>query len=493
MAEKYIIGLDIGSQSAKVIMYDLHGNVVCEGKENLRPMYTPTPDIVEHPDDDLWDALGRACKNLMANFKGDPTDIIGVGVGSIRCCRVLLKADGTLAAQIISWMDPRVSRPYEHENPDVAYVTTTSGYITHRLTGEFKDNIANYYGQWPVDYQTWQWSDNDEVIKKFQIPREMLFTAQLPGTILGYITPEAAQKTNLPVGLPVVGTTSDKAVEGLGAGLIDDTAAVVSLGTYITLMISGDKIPKDPVAYWAIMASIPHKLIYESYGIRRGMWTVTWFKNLLGEGLIQEAAKNGLSPEEFLNKEAEKVPPGSDGLMTVLDWLANPWEPFKRGIMIGFNAHMNYAYMYRSILEGIAMTMRNNCFNMCEELGKELKEVIISGGGSNSDLFMQIFADVFNMPAKRNMVNGSASVGAAINTAIGVGAYDNYEEAVKNMVTVKDTFYPIPENVALYDALNQGVYRDLTQTTDIVLKKSFDVLQPDESGKPTITGWTQQT
>ena len=112
---------------------------------------------------------------------------------------------------------------------------------------------------------------------------------------------------------------------------MNDQTAVISLGTYITLMIQGKELPKDPKALWAIISSVPGKYLYESYGIRRGMWTVSWFRDLFGDGLMQEAAKQGLSPEELLNKKAEKVPAGSDGLMTVLDWLANPWEPYKKG------------------------------------------------------------------------------------------------------------------------------------------------------------------
>lgn len=165
MSKKYIIGIDGGSQSTKVVMYDLSGNVVCEGKGPLQPMYTPDADTVEHPDDDLWTSLCAAGKELMAQFSGNVADIVGIGLGSIRCCRALLKADGTPAAQLISWQDSRVTRPYEHDNKEVAYVTSFSGYLSHRLTGEFKDNIANYFGQWPVDYKTWSWSEDPEVIK----------------------------------------------------------------------------------------------------------------------------------------------------------------------------------------------------------------------------------------------------------------------------------------------------------------------------------------
>ena len=76
-------------------------------------------------------------------------------------------------------------RPYEHTNPDVAYVTSFPGYLTHRLTGEFKDNIANYFGQWPVDYKSWAWSENAAVMEKFNIPRQMLLTCKCQALFLG--------------------------------------------------------------------------------------------------------------------------------------------------------------------------------------------------------------------------------------------------------------------------------------------------------------------
>lgn len=475
MEQKYIVGIDVGSQSAKILIYDLEGNIVAKGKKKLAPMNLAKPGIVEHPDDDLWDSLCVASRIALGDFKGDVQDIIGIGIGGIRCCRVLLKKDGTLAQPVISWMDDRTAVPYEHTNPETAYVTSSTGYLSCRLTGEFKDCVGNFFGQWPVDLEIWNWSDDDEVIRQYQIPREMLFEAVRPGEVLGYVTKEAAQKTGFREGLPVVSTTNDKAVEGLGSGLIDDQTAVISLGTYITLMIQGKKLPEDPQALWAILSSVPGMYLYESYGIRRGMWTVSWFRDLFGEGLVKEAAEQGMSPEEYLNKKAENVPAGSDGLMTILNWLANSWEPHKRGMMIGFGAHMDEAYMYRSILEGIAYTMKNNCDAMCRELGKSLKEIVISGGGSNSDVFMQIFADIFHLPARRNVINESASLGAAINTAVALDVYGSYEAAVERMVKVQDTFYPIEENAMLYRKLNERAYSRMSDYTDGVLREIHSI------------------
>lgn len=475
MGNEYIVGIDVGSQSAKVIIYDLKGNIAARGKKSLAPMHLGKNGVVEHPDDDLWDSLCEACQLALKDFKDDPKKIIGIGLGGIRCCRVLLKKDGTLAQPVISWMDARTSVPYEHTNPEVAYVTSSTGYLTCRMTGEFKDCIGNAFGEWPVDMAAWDWSKDEEVIKKYNIPREMLFDSVGPGEVLGHVNAYASEWTGFAEGLPVVSVTNDKAVEGLGAGLINDETAVISLGTYITLMIQGKNLPADPKAFWPIISSVPGRYIYESYGIRRGMWTVSWFRDLFGEGLVREAEEAGVSREEILNTKAEKVPAGSDGLMTVLDWLANASEPYKRGIMIGFQAHMNEGYMYRSILEGIAYTMKNNCDSMCQEIGKPLKEIVISGGGSNSDVFMQIFADIFNVPAKRNEINESASLGAVINAAVALGIFSDYETAVSQMVKVRDVFLPKPENVNIYDQLNRRAYKKIGQGTKEVLKEIYNI------------------
>jgi sugar (pentulose or hexulose) kinase len=241
VSKKYLIGIDGGTQSSKVVIFDLEGNVICEGKKELRPMNLPAPGVVEHPDDDLWDTLIIAARQAMERFTGRKEDIIGIGLCTIRCCRVLLKADGELASPVISWMDLRLARPYEHEDPEVRYVTTTTGYITHRLTGEHNDTVANYEGQWPIDKDTWDWSEDPEVFRQFNIPREMLFNLQVPGTIAGYLTDKAAELTGMPAGLPVVNTANDKAVEALGAGLLPGNTALVSLGTYIPSMVHGHK------------------------------------------------------------------------------------------------------------------------------------------------------------------------------------------------------------------------------------------------------------
>jgi len=420
-------------------------------------------------------ALIAASHTALETFPGELASIVGMGLCTIRCCRACLKEDGSLASPVQNWMDLRLATPYAFDDPQVRYVTTTSGYITHRFTGELRDTAANYEGMWPIDKDTWQWSDDPQVLETFNVPRNNLLDLINPGSILGYVTDDASRQTGIPAGIPVVATANDKAVEALGAGLLPGRTGLVSLGTYIGGMVYGERNIKDAEFFFTNMASIPNRYLYESGGIRQGMWTVSWFRDLFGRALVDSARDQGISPEEVLNQEAWEVPAGSDGLMTIPEWLAPPDKPFKKGVMLGFHAGHTRAHMYRSILEAIVLTMKNHMDAMCAELDITLDRLIVSGGGSSGDLFMQIFADAFGVPAVRNVVNGAAGMGSAICAAVATNVYDTFDTAIEQMVRVQDTFYPNDKNTSIYTEMNQKVYQQITDATDDVLKRAHPI------------------
>ncbi|MGW5861380.1 FGGY-family carbohydrate kinase [Streptomyces sp. NPDC055239] len=471
---RYFIGIDNGSQSSKVTVFDAHGRAVSEGHAALRPYDTPRPGVVEHPDDDLWTSIGEASRAAMAAFGGDPADIAGVGLCTIRFCRAILKADGTLAQPVMSWMDERVSLPFTRTNPEAAYVTTSSGYVSHRMTGAFRDTAANCAGMWPLDSDTWQWTDDDAELAKYGIPRDMLVELVQPGETLGTVTEAAAAHTGIPVGIPVVATANDKAVEALGCGLRGPDTLLVSLGTYVAGMTTGPRNVPNATDFWTNYASEPHAYLYESHGVRRGMWTVSWYRDLLGEEAAAHARTAGLSVEDYLNSEAAKVAAGSDGLMTVLDWLAPGEAPFRKGSILGFDGRQGRFHIYRSILEALAMTIHDTSARMAAELGAEYREVIVSGGGSRSDLMMQIHADVHGVPARRAEASSTAGLGAAICAAVGLGTYADFDVAVAEMVRPGEIFLPSQAHHRLYQRL-ESVYRDVRGHTDAIYRRSSDI------------------
>jgi len=472
----YLIGVDCGTQSAKVVVYDFLGNVVARGQQTLQPMDRPRHGVAIHPDDDLWRSIASASREAMAGFTGDVNDIVGVGLCPIRCCKAFLKADGSLAEPVISWMDDRAYQAYLPDAAEFTYATTSSGYLAHRFTGEFKDTAANNIVlQWPIDTDTWKWSDDPALYPRFGVTRAMLFELQMPADVIGALTHEAAEATGIPVGIPVVATANDKAVEMLGSGSLGATTALVSLGTYIAAMIHGHQNHKAPTNFWTNFACIPHRYLYESNGVRRGMWTLSWFLDLLGDEVAERAASLGLSREEYIEREAARVPAGSDGLMSVLDWLAPTDKPFRKGMMLGFDARHSRGHVYRSILESIALTMKHHVDAMCEELGITLDEVVVSGGGSKSRLVMGIFADVFGIPASRVVDGGGASLGAAICAAVAVGLYPDMETAAATMTRPRESFAPDLANGKVYRRLGATVFHDIRSHTDALFERSYSI------------------
>jgi len=185
----------------------------------------------------------------------------------------------------------------------------------------------------------------------------------------------------------------------------------------------------------------------------------------------------GLSREELIEQEAALVPAGSDGLLTVLDWLAPTDKEFRKGVMLGFDARHTRGHVYRSILEAIALTMKHTIDAMCGELGIGLEEIVISGGGARSALFLQIFADVFGITASRNVVEAGAGLGSAICAAVGAGIYPDIEMAAARMTAGKgrESFAPDPANAALYARINQTVTATIRDSTDPVLERTYPI------------------
>lgn len=276
----YVVAIDNGSQSTKVLIVDERGVVHASARVGLRPYEHPAPGRAVHPDDDVWSSIAQACRIALDRFEGDPTSIVGVGLCTIRFCRALLTQEGYLAEPLLSWMDERVGRAYVADDDRVAWVTTSSGYITRRLTGRFVDAAANYQGIWPIDQSTWRWSEDQDAFAATGMPRDRLFDLVDPGSPLGTVTAAAAAATGLPPGVPVFATANDKAVEALGAGLARPDQLVLSLGTYISSMTIADA-PGGGERHWVNFGSRPGQYLAESVGIRRGMWTVSWFRSLL--------------------------------------------------------------------------------------------------------------------------------------------------------------------------------------------------------------------
>jgi sugar (pentulose or hexulose) kinase len=132
--------------------------------------------------------------------------------------------------------------------------------------------------------------------------------------------------------------------------------------------------------------------------------------------------------------------------------------PEAKGALIGFGDVHGRAHVYRAILEGLAYALRDGLERSVRKSGVPVRELRVSGGGSQSRASVQLFADVFGVPASRPHTHEAAGLGAAIDVAIGLGIHPNAEAAVAEMVRVADRFEPNPAANRIYEDLFRSVY-----------------------------------
>ncbi|MCH1866056.1 FGGY-family carbohydrate kinase [Nocardioides sp. CFH 31398] len=417
-----VVGIDLGSQSAKVVVHDLAGGVVASAQRPLAPTVAPAPGQVEHPGDDLWDSLAAASTEAVAALGPRVADVRAVGLCGIRFCTALLRADGSLAAPVRSWMDVRGA---DDPPPGTVHVVASSAYLTARLTGVVRDSTAAY--------ALWQEPPEDVVE---------------PGEVLGEVTVAAAAATGLPAGVPVVATANDKAVEALGCGLLQPGPLLVSLGTFVASMAVGPPgAEASGTSYWANPAAVPGAVLLESTGVRRGMWTVSWVRDLVGHHL---AVDGRAGDEVALGEAAAALDVGADGLLCVPDWLAPPDAPWRRGAFVGFDGRHGPAHLYRAVLEGLVLTVTGHARAMADEVGLDVTTVVVSGGGGRSPLVLAMVAACLQAPVRAPTAPSAAGLGAAVSAAVGVGLHPTWPDAVDAMVHLGEAAHPDPAWVTAY-------------------------------------------
>ena len=126
--------------------------------------------------------------------------------------------------------------------------------------------------------------------------------------------------------------------------------------------------------------------------------------------------------------------------------------------MMGFSDMHTRHHMYRAIVEGIDFALLEGLENMERRAGIKVKRIALSGGGSSSDAVCRIAADIFGRDVYRVQTFETSGLGASMACFIALGLFSGREEAVENMVHLKDIFSPDPKNAAIYRELYEKAY-----------------------------------
>lgn len=494
-----LLAIDNGTQSVRALLFDLQGNLVARSRVPIEPYFSEHPGWAEQHPEYFWQSLCQACQLLWQQTDISKSAITGVAVTTQRATMVNVDRDGKPLRPAIVWLDQRRTEGLDPvgglwglifklvrmtetvayfqaeaeanwiriHQPDIWDKTykylMLSGYLTYRLTGRFVDSVGSQVGYLPFDYKRQRWaSPRDWKWQTVPMDPAVLPDLMRPGEQLGQITPEAAEATGIPVGLPVIAAAADKACEVIGSGCLEPHIGGLSYGTTATINTTHQRyievIPLIPPYPSAVPGA--YSLEIQIY---RGYWMVNWFKNEFGYREMRLAFERGIVAEELFDELVNRVPPGSEGLVLQPYWspgLKIP-GPEAKGSIIGFSDVHTRAHLYRAILEGLAYALREGKERSEKRSGVKITELRVSGGGSQSDAALQLTADIFGLPTVRPHTFETSGLGAAIDTAVGLGLHPDFTTAIREMTRVGRVFEPDASTHAIYDDLFLRVYKQM--------------------------------
>ena len=506
--KKYLMGIDSGTQSTRAFIFDTEGNMASGAAVKHKPLIFGDDGGIYMDEDDVWQSLCQATREAVLKLGGDAAMIAGVGLTPHNGTLCFMKNNGEHVIHPVSYQDYREAqispmpddcpaweawqRTYSRANllkctaPDkyeaVEKYASIGGFLGYMLTGKFVDTVSNTIGCMPLDRENFCWEKRDWVYDCVGMRRDQLCEVFLPAREMGRITKKAAEATGIPEGTPLIAGASDKQVEAFGAGAIKDKSAFISYGTEASLTFVSNtffSMSWDNFFY-SLLSVIPYQWHY-TMPMARGYWLVSWFKDNLARDLAGEPGNRGQGVygiEDILTEQAKEIPAGSEGLLIIPDWLAGRSRPHGKGVMLGFTAKHTRAHMFRALIEGIAMQLKMNGELMMRKINglSPFDKLFVGGGGSRSDLSMQITADVFGVPAARAAHHETGSLGAAMCAAVGAGIYVSPDEAVKMMGgAAQAVFEPDGRRRDFYEKLYTEVFSE-TYNTMLPLFKKIDSL-----------------
>ncbi len=494
-----ILAIDNGTQSVRALLFDRDGQLVARSQVKFDPVYhSPLPGYAEQSAEYYWACLVRAVRGLWMQG-ARPGDVVGVTLTTQRGTVVPVDAEGRALHSAITWLDQReASRPpvlslhwqaifralgatdtinqflrqaeanwLAQYEPDVFSrmhkCLLLSGYLTHRLTGQFRDAVAAQVGFVPFDFRRQAWARPwDWKWEALRLERHHLPELVPSGGLLGTITREVTAETGIPEGLPLLAAGADKACEVLGSGCLDPRLGALSFGTTATINTIRQNYVEVTPLLPPYPAPVPGHYCTEVQ-TSRGFWMVNWFREQFGAEDMASALAEDIPVEQVFERHLQATPAGNMGLMLQPYWSPGVREPGReaKGALIGFGDVHGRAHVYRAIVEGLMYSLRDSAARIEKRAKVNLRSLRVSGGGAQSDAVVQIAADVFGLTVERPHTTETSGLGASICAAVGLGLHPDYRAAVARMTRVGHTVQPDKSRQEMYHQLYSRVYRPL--------------------------------
>jgi FGGY-family pentulose kinase len=490
---KGIVSIDLGTQSARVALYDLKGRLLALAVKSYKTWY-PVPGAAEQDPKEWWSAIRSGVVEVTSKYP--ECSVIGITASATSSTVLPVDSAGNPLARAILWMDTRATKQAEKINRIASPVLRWCGgsvspewflpkllwikekqpelyseaylivealdWLNYMLTGKWVASQCNASCKWnyipgegwPVDFV--EAVGLPDLLCK--IPSEVLPV----GTPIGVLRKEIAADLRCKEGIPVVQGGVDAHLSLVGTGsfregdvsLVIGSSSVLLMNTTICEPIPGFLGPYKGPLYKGVN-------LLEGGQISSGA-IIRWFVEGVAKHYAIEADRKGLSPFDLLDAEASEVAPGAEGIVVLDHWQGNrtPYkDPASRGLIWGLTLYHGAPQVGRALYEGISFGVRL-LFDRLGEGGIQVRDIKVCGGGTKSRLWTQILADVIERPLKVTSENMTL-LGNAIVAATGIGVFSSFEEGFLAMKPTFEEVSPIVPFSAYRDSYEkyQKLYR----------------------------------
>lgn len=498
MASRFLLGVDIGTQSSKGALVNESGAVVA-ARAVEHVLEIPRPGWAEHDAESAWwhDFLEIA-RSVLQTSGIPPQQIAGIGLSAISPAVLPIDREGRpLRKAILYGIDIRATREIaelqeiidndpvysqsgvrlssqsalpkilwiRRNEPEVwaktHLVVNGSGFLLYRLTGEATLDIYDAVTFAPfVDYQR---CDYTAAIEEHIAAIEKLPRLTWTCDIAGRITAEAARLTGLAEGTPVITGTADAAAEAMSAGLANVGDMMVMYGSSIFFILRTERLHATP-SFWGA-----HFLERGTFVLTGGMSTsgslTKWFRDQFAAFELEAEKAGGENAYAALAHLAASSPAGANGIV-VLPYFSGErtpiLDPDAKGVIFGLGLSHTRADVYRAVLESIGFGIRHNIEQMKKE-GAAPRRILAVGGGTQNSVLMQIVSDIVGIEQHIPEQQIGACYGDAFLAGVGVGLFSGTAEAA-HWAKTKQVVGPDLSTHRTYEGYYR-IYRELYTTT----------------------------
>ena len=470
--EKYIVTIDVGTGSGRTVIFDFEGKPVAFAQREWLPKTNPKyPGAQDFDTHEAWQLLADTIGEAIHKAGIPARSIAAVTATSMREGMVLYdkgkrviwacpNADARASDEVIEMVRRDLARPIYRIGGDwlniigpprfwwirnkapelyerIAHMTMLSDWVLFQLSGRLvtDPSIGSSSGMFDLRQRTW----SQTIIQLAELPQGIYPPVFECGSIVGEVTPEAAEQTGLAVGTPVVTGGADTQLALVGVGAVHPDQYTVCAGTFWQTTVVSDQPLIDPQARPRTLChAVPNQWMTEGIGFYHG-FTMRWFR----DGFCQEekrlAQERGVDAYTLMEEQAANIPPGSNGVQAIFSNImeAKRWRHATPSL-VGFNildpAGSGKAACIRAIEESAAYVTRGHIDILVELTGKPPSVITFAGGSSKGFLWPQIIADMLGVAVNIPVVKESTALGAAMCVLVAMGEVQNWEDAAARVV-----------------------------------------------------------